>query len=171
MEMLYLNIRRCIPIGSCGKRTEKVDYFLLYSGLLGNIKVQKQRLTLLLAFTLILAPIVNRLGHVILLLYFVEKANPEIWTYVIKFLSASIHKDRGSLNFRPSFFELHPTCVIPYRMSTLYNLALRGKSLLKDFPFLQEVIGGSVKFGQEVVDFVLSAIFWVKFLLRFLLLS
>lgn len=116
MEMLYLNIRRCIPIGSYGKRTEKVDYFLLYSGLLGNIKVQKQRLTLLLAFTLILAPIVNRLGHVILLLYFVEKANPEIWTYVIKFLSASIHKDRGSLNFRPSFFELHPTCVVPYRM-------------------------------------------------------
>lgn len=78
MEMLYLNIRRCIPIGSYGKRTEKADYFLLYSGLLGNIKVQKQRLTLLLAFTLILAPIVNRLGHVILLLYFVEKANPEI---------------------------------------------------------------------------------------------
>lgn len=78
MEMLYLNIRRCIPIGSYGKRTEKVDYFLLYSGLLGNIKVQKQRLTLLLAFTLILGPIVNRLGHVILLLYFVEKANPEI---------------------------------------------------------------------------------------------
>jgi len=78
MEMLYLNIRRCITIGSRGKRTEKVDYFLLYSGLLGNIKVQKQRLTLLLAFTLILAPIVNGLSHVILLLYFVEKANPEI---------------------------------------------------------------------------------------------
>lgn len=82
MEMLYLyydlNIRRCITIDYCGKRTEKVDYFLLYSGLLGNIEVQKQRLTLLLAFTLILAPIVNGLSHVILLLYLVEKANPDI---------------------------------------------------------------------------------------------